>query len=105
MGRPAIVSVHHRILDHVCAHLPRLWIDTWDVDFRDELYGWWLIWILGATVYVDAVDAILVYTLRQLLLALHTHSYIRAMMAYMWRSEDCAIPVGHHQIVAIRQTI
>jgi len=30
---------------------------------------------------------------------------ITAAKRYMWRAEDGAVPVGHHNVVAIRETV
>jgi hypothetical protein len=53
---------------------------------------------------VDAIDAVLVGALSSSALLLHVWELARGV-AYMRRTKDSTVPVGHHQIVSISKTV
>jgi hypothetical protein len=75
-------------------------VNTWEIDSREEGHIRRDIWVLIATVDLEAVYAVLVGALqtgqRVLMEAQHD--------VYMRRAQDGAVPVAHQQVVAILQT-
>lgn len=60
-------------------------VNTWEVDFGDELDGGWLVGVLVATVHFEGVDAVFVDRVR--------------------RAQNGAVPVGHQEVIALCETI
>lgn len=60
-------------------------VNAWNVDTRDELNRRRVVRVIGAAVDVDTVYPVLMDAVR--------------------RSKDCSVPVAHHHIFSIRETI
>lgn len=107
MDRPIPkTSVPSYTLPDIAPHLACFWIDAGQVYPRYELDGGRLIGVAVTAVDIDAVDAVLVGALRKTGSAspsVRIGELVRA--THVGRSKDCAIPVGHHQVIAVRQTI
>lgn len=65
MGRPFRISAMSSFLrlERPPTDLSILWVDTWKIDFVDELNSWWLVRVVIAAVHLERVDSVLVDTL------------------------------------------
>jgi len=62
---------------------------------------WRLVWVILATVDLQAVNAVLVYGLGIPSAPRRLHDVV----TYMPRADDCPVPVTHHDIVRIIEAI
>lgn len=60
-------------------------IDAWEIDFADESDFGWAVGVVGAAMYLERVDAILMNTVR-------------------W-SQYRAVPIGHEEVVAFVEAV
>ena len=87
--------------DCMSPHLSSLLINTWQIYSRDKLDGRRKIGVVITAVDVDTVDTILMGTLCGVESASLAIPEGLLLATYVRRSQDCTVPVGHHQIVSI----
>ena len=75
--------------------------DEWEIHARHKSDSWRLIRVLVATGDLKAVNAVLVYSLRIPSAPRELHK----VATYVSRADDCPVPVLHHDIVRIIETI
>lgn len=81
-------------------------VDIGEVDLRDEVNHGWLIWVGVAAVNFNTVDTILVIALRfNSRLAGRLFIGGKDMLTHVRRTEDRGIPVRHHHIISLNETV
>lgn len=75
------------------------------VDARDELGRWWVIRVFLPASDLQAVNTIFMYRLQSPHGSGHDSDGYGINSAYMTGTDDGAVPVAHHDIVAIFETV
>lgn len=84
-------------------------VNTWEVDFGDELDGGWLVGVLVATVHFEGVDAVFVDRLEKERVNFGPYPWLEGEEedgeTNVRRAQNGAVPVGHQEVIALCETI